>query len=199
MSPHDTPPVLKNCRAHEVCGPAALSFALAMAAQAKGPVMFVDFLRSPDRIHPLGAGGFMDMSRMLVAYGASQTELLWISEEALRSGCTPVVIARITGKINLTEGRRLQLAAEAGKSLGIFILPEGMGSNAAETRWHCIPITSENSGGDAQSDSTLFQWSCIKNKAGTKRSWIIGWNETARHIDCLSQTGDRPLYEAAAG
>lgn len=199
MTPVDKPLLLKNRRVHEVCGPSAMTFALAMAAKATGAVMVVESLHSSDRLYPPGAGHFLDVSRLLVAQGSSPSELLWIAEEALRSGCVPVVIARVTEEISLTAGRRLQLAAEAGKSLGIFILPEGMGSNAAETRWRCMPLARENSTGIEQSDSTLFQWSCIKNKAGTNGSWVVRWNESTRDIDCLSQAGDRPVYEATAG
>ncbi len=188
-------PTLKNCRAHEVCGPGALPFALAMAARVAGAVMFVDALHERDQIYPFGAGRFVDMARVLSVRGTSQDDILWIAEEALRSGCVPVVIAHITKEISLTAGRRLQLAAEVGKSLGLFIVPEGMGSNAAETRWYCQAVRAQAT---AQLDSTLFQWTCNKNKTGTTGSWMVRWNETTRHIDCLSKAGDRSLSQAAA-
>ena len=192
------PPLIEG-RVHEVCGPAAIPFCLISASQKKGPVIFVDSLKSNEYIYPNGAGCFMDMARLVLVHGASSKEILWITEEALRSGCVPVVISRATGTLSLTAGRRLQLAAEAGQSLGLLIIQEGAGSNAAQTRWHCSPVASSNNrpvDRRAGSDSTLFHFSCKKNKTGTLGSWMVRWNAAARDIDCLSKSAGRHISQA---
>ncbi|MCB9993028.1 MAG: hypothetical protein H6873_05150 [Hyphomicrobiaceae bacterium] len=185
---------LRNRRAHEVTGPGAVAFALALAAGMEGPVMWIVHQRQAERLHPGGVGRFIDPSRLIVSRGTSDLDLLWIAEEALRSGAVPLVVAQLGGDVDLTAGRRLQLAAEAGRALGLFILPEGLGSNAAETRWHCAPVMAP----PEHLDSTLFEWVCIKNKSGTNGSWTTRWNDAAHHIDCLSETGDRSLPAAAS-
>ena len=91
-----------------------------------------------------------------------------------------VVVTQLTKPVDLTAGRRLQLAAEAGKTLGVFLIPEGMGSNATETRWRCLPYF------DAQ-DSTLHRWQLIKNKSGTLGGWVVRWDEQARRIIVVSK------------
>jgi len=192
----DQIPKLKNRRVHEVCGPAAVPYALMMASRAAGTIMFIDAAHSAERLHPAGAGCFVDISRLLVARGKSQADILWIAEEALRSRCVPVVIARLPESVDLTAGRRLQLAAEAGRSLGLFLIRDGEGSNTAETRWHCTQV---NTAPDRPLDSTLFQWTCIKNKTGTTGTWTVHWNAETHHINCLAPTGGGSLSQTAAG
>jgi protein ImuA len=81
---------------------------------------------------------------------ANETDLLWAAEEALRSEGVGLVIAEPEKPLSLIAGRRLQLAAEAGRTTGLMLIREGQGSNAAETRWHCAPNASE------RRDSTRF-------------------------------------------
>jgi protein ImuA len=61
-----------------------------------------------------------------------------------------------------------------------MIIPQGMGSNAAQTRWDVRPKFSE------QTD-TLMQWSLLKNKSGTVASWDILWNDETHHISVVPQ------------
>jgi len=182
------------CRSHEALGPGAVSFAASMIGVSKGPVLWVSEQRQNERLHPGGLIEFCDPGRILFAYGKNHLDVLWIAEEALRSKAVQLVIAQLNKDIGLSEGRRLQLAAEAGRSTGLFLLPEGMGSNSAETRWHCAPVYDSDFG-----DSTLFDWRCIKNKSGTTGQWIVNWNGTAHHINLVAKTGQRARPQAKAG
>lgn len=171
-------------RAHEVCGPGAAVFAGAVCGMASGPVLWISQAHQPAQLFPAGLARFCDPGRLTYATGKAHIDLLWMAEEALRSGAAPVVITELSKDIDLTAGRRLQLAAEAGKTLGLFLIPEGMGSNAAESRWHCAPHFDAG-------DSTLHHWQLIKNKSGTLISWIIRWDEETRRIIVVSETGER--------
>lgn len=186
---------LRNSRAHEVTGAGAVSFAMSVIARTSGPVIWIASQHQPERLHPGGMLQFCDPSRLIFSYGRTDLDLLWIAEEALRSGAAPVVVAQIQGDIDLTAGRRLQLAAEAGKALGLFLLPQGAGSNAAETRWECAPLYA--SGNDPE--STLFSWQCMKNKAGTNGQWMVHWNDTTHRIDLVAAAGERTRPQAQAG
>ncbi len=173
---------LRAARVHEACGPAAVSFALRTAAQIGGDVIWLREQWLPERLNPAGFEG-VEPDRLILAQTEDQTDTLAVAEEALRDGVAPLVVAQITRPISLTAGRRLQLAAKAGGTTGVCLIPDGMGSNAVETRWHCAPVF------DAD-DSTLQQWDLIKNKSGTLGSWHVRWDAAARRVIVVSPAGE---------
>jgi protein ImuA len=187
---------LKQGRTHEVCGAGALVFACAAAAQGNGPVIWVREGWKPDSINPLGVGRFFDPERFLLAKGKDAPDVLAVGEEALRSGAVPLVVLEIGKPLGLTAGRRLQLAAEAGQSTGLCIIPDGMGSNAAETRWSCSPVFDPNS---ASGDSTLQRWEIIKNKTGTLYAWDIKWDVQTRRVIVVSGAARQQGLARASG
>lgn len=134
------------------------------------------------QINPNGFAEFIDPSELTVCSTKDQTQTLAVAEEALRSGAVSLVVMAVSKPLGLTEGRRLQLAARDGKSTGLAIIPEGMGTNAAETRWHCAPVFGPE-------DSTLQKWRLIKNKSGTLGVWYVRWDPTSRRIIVVSPTG----------
>jgi protein ImuA len=95
-----------------------------------------------------------------------------------------LVVFQLKDSLSLTAGRRLQLAAKAGKSTGLALISEGQGSNAAETRWRCAPVF------DAE-DSTLQSWELIKNKSGTLSVWHVRWNATSRRLHVVPAPSKR--------
>ncbi len=137
----------------------------------------------PIQINPNGVAGFMAPSELIVCKTKDQTQTLAVAEEALRDGAIPLVVMTLNKRLGLTEGRRLQLAALDGKSTGRAIIPEGMGSNAAETRWRCAPVF-------APKDSTLQKWELIKNKSGTLGVWHVRWEPTSRRLIMVSPAGE---------
>ncbi len=183
-------PLRKN-RTHEVCGPGALVFACALTAHGKGPVFWVCESWKTDHINPPGFSSFFDPKRLFLARTKDQLEMLAVAEEALRSGVVPLVVLELSTPLSLLAGRRLQLAAEAGKSTGLCMIPQGMGSNSAETRWQCAPIFD-------QGDSTLQRWEIIKNKTGTFAAWDVKWNAEARRIIVVSEAAQQQGSARAA-
>lgn len=178
----DFVPLLRG-RSHEVYGPGALGFAFVLAGQMNGRVLWCRESRRAEQLNPTGFSAFCDPGKVLVAQAADQTDLLAVAEEALRDGAVPLVVMELAKALSLTAGRRLQLAAEAGKSTGLGIIPEGFGSNAAETRWYCAPVF-------GPADSTLQHWRLIKNKSGTLGAWNVRWNAETRRIAVVSETGE---------
>lgn len=175
-------PPLKRGRVHEVFGPSARSFAAVRAATASDAVFWIQEQWRTERLNPLGLIGVLPPEQLLTVSTKNQTDTLATAEEALRSGATPFVIMELSGSLDLIAGRRLQLAARAGKSTGLALILEGAGSNAAETRWHCYPEF------DA-TDSTLQKWKLIKNKSGTLGVWNVRWSPSSRRINVVSETG----------
>ncbi|MBK0329238.1 hypothetical protein I5535_18325 [Rhodobacteraceae bacterium F11138] len=172
----------RNTRTHEVCGAGAYVFAFALAVRLAGPTIWVREHWEPQLINPTGFAGFVSPAELAICNTEKQTETLAVAEEALRSGAVSLVVMQVNKPIELTEGRRLQLAARDGKSTGLAIISEGMGSNAAETRWRCTP-------GFDPKDSTLQQWELIKNKSGTLGVWHVRWDTASRRFFVVSPTG----------
>jgi len=104
-------------------------------------------------------------------------------EECLRAA-PALVIAVLEKAANLTESRRLQLAAEAGKSIGLCLIPDAAISNAAETRWRStyLPVAMQRH---------AHQWELLKNKTGIIGRWEVAWDESARDLIVVSAPGGR--------
>ncbi|GGE50833.1 hypothetical protein GCM10011517_18240 [Actibacterium pelagium] len=174
---------MRKGRVHEVCGPSAFGFAAVVAGLAGTRFLWVRESWQGSVLNPVGGGAFFDPAMLLVAQAKDQLDALAVTEEALRDGSMPVVIVELSQPLSLKAGRRLQLAAKAGRSTGLCIIPEGMGSNAAETRWHSTPIYDPK-------DSTLNCWKLIKNKTGTNGAWNVRWQAASRRLHMVSPAGE---------
>lgn len=186
---------LRTKRTHEVMGPGSVFFAFALAATQTGPILWVEEDWQEEAINPWGIADFIDPARLLVAKTQSQTETLAVAEDALRAGAVDLVMYRLTTSYSLTAGRRLQLAADAGKSMGLGLIQDGMGNNATETRWHVTPEFDGpefNGPENDRADSTLQKWELKKNKKGTLGIWHVRWNTSSRSVIVVPPAGDRP-------
>ncbi|MBU2983313.1 hypothetical protein KO498_16020 [Lentibacter algarum] len=175
---------LKPCRYHEVTGAGSYSFAAICCGLVSSRVLWFAEGWVPEVLNPNGLQAYCDPHQLLVGKCGNAADVLAATEEALRSGAVPLVVAELTKPLTLTSGRRLQLAAEAGASTGLMIVQEGMGSNATQTRWRVSPRYSADV-------STLMQWELIKNKAGTCGDWRIDWNDEAHRISVVSEPVQR--------
>ena len=182
--PPASPPLgLRPRRVHEAGGRGRRSFALFQAARHPGPLVWITPTHLPEL--PLPAGlptGVAERLHQLRPVG--ETDLLWCVEEALRSPAVALVIAEPQQPLSLTAGRRLQLAAEAGRTTGLLLIQQGGGSAAAETRWHCEPAPGSE-------DSTLHHWQINKNKRGTNGNWMLHWDGATAAFHLVSEAGKR--------
>ncbi len=178
------PFTLTDARVHEAEGPGRRAFALFQTLRHPGPVLWILASRAPElpMLRGLPAGL---AERLLLLTPQGETDLLWCVEEALRAAPVALVIAEPEKPLSLTAGRRLQLAAEAGRTTGLMLTREGQGSNATETRWRCDPLAG------ASADSTLHQWALIKNKKGTTGRWVLHWNGTSAVVHMVSPARER--------
>lgn len=175
---------LRARRVHEAEGRGRRAFALFQAVRHTGPLVWILPAHVPElpmlRGLPRGVG-----ERLHVFRPIGETDLLWCIEEALRAAPVSLVIAEPEKPLSLTAGRRLQLAAEAGRTTGIMLIRGDAGSNAAETRWNCEAIAS------TAADSTLHQWDLNKNKRGTIGSWVLNWNGASAAVHMVSEARQR--------
>jgi hypothetical protein len=94
--------------------------------------------------------------------GHTRGDLIWAIDQALRSGAVAAVYAEIGDWLDPADARRLQLAAEAGGAVGLFVRPTGL--RPAATR--------------SVAKNSAATRSAAKNSAATRASfadvrWIV--------------------------
>lgn len=179
---------LQKGRVHEVLGASASSFIAMTCGQAGGNVLWLQLSRLMEQVNPAGFSCFMDPKRLILAKVNDQKDLLACAEDSLRSSALDFVVVESSQALDLTAGRRLQLAAEEGQTTGIILISDGMGSNATHSRWRCSPMFH---GPDEQGKNlTLQRWELIKNKRGTLSSWEVYWDAKTHSVIVVSEVGE---------
>jgi len=174
------PTLLAKARTYEASGQGRRTFALALAGLLEGAVLWIHDSREEAQLYPPGLATFLDPARLILARPTGALPILQVMEEALRSGAVSLVVAELREAPDLTESRRLQLAAGTGGGRGLCLVPEGgLRSNATETRWMCNPLPGL---GDAQQ-----HWEIVKNKKGRLGRWRVRWDAATGRF---AETGD---------
>ncbi len=166
---------LARGRMHEVMGESADIFALAAAACAGGPVVWIAPQRDVASLSPTGLQAFVDPARLILVACGDRRELLWAGETALRDRLGPCVILELKDGPDLRESRRLQIAAEESGAIGLVIIHGRARTSASETRWQCDP---GSEGG--------WDWVCTKNKRGRPAAWRASWRGEADAPDLVA-------------
>ena len=87
---------------------------------------------------PAAAQLGIPLARLYLLHPTDRGQELWAIAECLASAGVCAVVAEL-GALNQVEARRLQLAAERGGSVGIFIRPKSSAIYAAATRMLVTP------------------------------------------------------------
>ena len=136
---------------HELLGssqaafPTSFALLLAKAAQEGGGGGGAIAWSDPDRgelyAPALSAAG-VDLRRLILLRAANRADQLWALAECLRCRGVSATVAYIQ-HLSRIEARRLQLAAERGGGVGLFVRPGAPGGTnahyAAATRWLIQP------------------------------------------------------------
>lgn len=152
------PPI--SGRMHEAGGLGRYGFAACVSGALGGDQIWVSRRGQTEGLNPLGLVGITAPERLLLARTGSEADMLGTAEEALRSGAVTLVIIEATAAVSFTAGRRLQLAAGAGRAMALCLIPEGGACNAAQTRWICTP------------EPAGVRWDLVKNKSGALGTWL---------------------------
>jgi protein ImuA len=194
---------------HEVAaahGDAAKSgFVMSLLGRRPGPILWCRSHRTAlEAGDPYGPGaavlGLMP-DRLILAEAARPAELMWAMEEGARTRGLAAVVADGVAP-DLTAGRRLQLAAEAGQGL-VILLAGGRqsGVSTALTRWFVASAPSRpEAEGPGRPCWTVELWRC--RGGGRPREWMVEWDDAALSLSVVSPMADRSLADrplAAAG
>ena len=184
-APIAPPPPLRAGRLHEAYGQAARVFAawvLADAANRRAaapPAVWI--LSGGDGVSPYGLARFFDPTLVALARVAPGREAFAAFEDALRCAGDGVVVIAETGKpADLTQSRRLQLAAGASGATGVLLAPNAGRPvpNAAETRWRAQPApcwTAAPQTTEQTTEHAAVVLTLEKNKRGAPRAWRAAW------------------------
>lgn len=141
-----------------------------------------------------GRGGMLGRSLFVDAPG--RAERLWALELSLRSAGVAVVVGDGSG-LDLTESRRLQLAAEAGGTVALLARPAGeLGAlSAARTRWLVSPAPSE--GADQRWTVELLRCKGLRPVEERTRRWAAVRSHATGDVRVAPDVSDRSAAAAA--
>lgn len=171
---------------------AATGFAAALASAAMKhsalPVLWCEAARPPfdmGRLDGAGLAAFgIDPARLLVALPPSDTDCLWIMEEALRAEAFAAVIGEVDGRsaaLTLSATRRLQLAAEETETPALLFTGHGKAAaSVAVTRWHVAAAPGADvpgvEAGERLPGAPRWSVSLMRCRGGRPGTWLTSWN-----------------------
>lgn len=130
----------------------------------------------------------LDHRRLTIVAARRTDDRLWAIEEGLRELGYGAVVAEIDNA-DLTETRRLQLAAEKSGSIG-FLIRRDQQPSAALTRWRIEP---------ARSDGYRPSWRVILERcrgAEAGFSWHVEWDHATLSFRLAAALADGSLAAA---
>jgi protein ImuA len=133
-------------------------------------------------LYPPGLARFgLDPAAMILLSAPSPAELLWAMEEALRSSALAAVVGEVD-RIDLTAGRRLQLAAAAGGGVGFLLLradrPPAAVSTAA-LRWRV-----------GAGPNRSWHVELLRRRGGRPGAWILEREDETDRLLVAAELGD---------
>lgn len=118
-------------------------------------------------------------------------EELWALAECLRCRGVGAVIARLPARLHRNDVRRLQLAAERGGGIGVFLRPRSADIYAAATRWLVEP---------ARGQRTIHRWklTLLHGHGGQiGKSFILERCRENNSVRAVNELANRPGTAAA--
>jgi protein ImuA len=180
--------------------PAAFGFLFALTAAAlgsrPGPAVLVATRRALlDFGRPCGHGLAqlgLDVGRLLIVETSTDKDALWTIEDALRSEARPAMVAgAISGNLDLTGSRRLNLAAAAHATPLVLLRTSiAAGTSAAATRWRiaAAPAARDRFGAFAGPRWRVALERCRNGRPG---QWLIEWTHVAHCFRLVESVADR--------
>jgi protein ImuA len=175
---------------HELLGDqgAITSFLAALLGSEKSIQHVLWITPSPD-IYPSGLAQLgLSHRRLTIAWTRQTDNRLWAMEEALKDLPGGAVVAEVE-QADLTETRRLQLAAESCGSIG-FLVRRDRQPSAALTRWRVEPARSR----DIRPCWRLTLERVRGAEAGG--TWVLEFDNASLSFNLVAEVADRSLEAA---
>lgn len=195
--------------AETAAAPAAFTALLARPLAVRGEVVWV--LRRDDLWAPGLTGLGFPATRLIQVCVRDEAEALSVMEDALATVGVAAVVGEVEA-VDLTAGRRLQLAAERRAATGFVIRrrPYGggahraVGGSAAATRWRVTPSPSEPPAGEFGLGPPRYHVALERCRGGRPGAWILeaaeaySWEagDVAHSLRLVTNLGDRQLAPA---
>lgn len=175
---------------HELLGDqgAITSFLAALLGRQKA-IQHVLWITPSADIYPGGIAQLgLSQRRLTIAWTRQTDNRLWAMEEALKDLPGGAVVAEVE-QADLTESRRLQLAAESSGSIG-FLVRRDRQPSAALTRWLVEPARSRN---------LRHTWRLTLERvrgAEAGGSWVLEFDDASLSFHLVAAVADRSLEAA---
>jgi protein ImuA len=184
---------------HEVKGESlasALAFSAILSARIAGARGNIVYISSDHSLHPLGLLPYgIKLNQLLLVSVRRPQDLAWAVMETLRCPQVSAVMTVLYG-VNLTDSRRLQLAAESSGATG-FLLGHANSApiSAPNTRWK----VSSYVGKPGQTfDEPAWMLDLLYCRGGRPGSWTVEWRNQRLSL-LLNQLAPQRTCEALAG
>ncbi|MFM8748378.1 MAG: hypothetical protein ACKOED_17200, partial [Aestuariivirga sp.] len=123
--------------------------------------------------------------------------LLWVMEEALKSGALAAVLGDAeAAHAGLTVTRRLALAAAAGKSAAILAFARtDADATASNTRWTVAARPSRSPPEDAAAPGPpCWNIDLTRARGGRPGAWTVEWHHAQSRFSLVSGFSDRAVH-----
>ena len=211
---------------HEVAGagleaetaaaPAAFAALMAAPLAARGEAVWV--LRRDDLFAPGLLGLGFPSQKLIQVCARDEAEALGVMEDALATPGVAAVFGEVEA-VDLTAGRRLQLACERRGGTGFVIhrrpfggTPAARSGSAAATRWRVSSAPSETPAGEFGLGAPRFRVELERCRGGRPGAWLFeaarayletgayseGKDNGAHPLRLVARLGDRELATPAA-
>ena len=165
------------------------AFCAVLLARTGGTVFWIAAGRDGPLAWPEGLAQFgLAPATLIIVRAERWPDALWAMEEVLR--CPAVTGALLAvdpglasgdGRLDLTATRRLQLAAETGRALGLLLRPDIAKAQhtAATTRWRVGPL-----GAGPGLEDPRWQLELLRARGGRPGGpWAVTWHAAAGRLD----------------
>ncbi len=183
-------------------GAAGVAFVARLAAPlaARGELLWVvrrDDLHAPG----LASLGF-PAARLIQVCARDDGEVLAVLEDALRTKGIVAAFGEVE-TVDLTSGRRLQLACEQGGAVGFVLRRRPYGGlartetgTAAATRWRLAPAPSEPQAGEPGLGPQRWRVTLERSRGGRTGAWIleaVEEDDVAHPFRLVAELADRDV------
>lgn len=189
--------------------PAAFAALLASPLARRGEAVWV--MRRDDLWAPGLAGLGFPPARLIQVCARDEAEALMVMEDALATAGVAAVIGEVD-TVDLTAGRRLQLACEKRGATGFAIRRRPFGGagraeaagSVAATRWRVASAPSEPAAGEFGLGAPRFSVTLERSRGGRPGAWVLeavhaySWEtgDAAHPLRLVAELGDRELAPA---